>query len=68
MCVHPRIIGCRGLYVGSEDLAANHRVKQIVEVLEPAAKDRRLLEVMFALPLCTQGSDRACVKPAGIAP
>jgi len=32
--------------VGSEDLAANHRVKQIVEVLEPAAKDRRLLEVI----------------------
>mmetsp|Transcript_30743 Transcript_30743/g.98888 ORF Transcript_30743/g.98888 Transcript_30743/m.98888 type:complete len:341 (-) Transcript_30743:79-1101(-) len=32
--------------VGSEDLAANHRVKQIVEVLEPAAKDRRLLEVL----------------------
>ena len=54
--------------VGSQDLAANHRVKQIVEVLEPAAKDRRLLEVMFALPLYAQGSDRACVKPAGIAP
>lgn len=32
--------------VGSEDLAANHKVKQIVEVLEPAAKDRRLLEVI----------------------
>jgi ATP-dependent RNA helicase DBP3 len=32
--------------VGSLDLAANHRVKQIVEVLEPAAKDRRLLEVI----------------------
>ena len=32
--------------MGSEDLAANHRVKQIVEVLEPAAKDRRLLEVI----------------------
>jgi len=28
--------------IGSEDLAANHRVNQIVEVLEPFDKDRRL--------------------------
>jgi ATP-dependent RNA helicase DBP3 len=32
--------------IGSMDLSANRRVKQIVEVVEPKTKDRRLLELL----------------------
>ena len=32
--------------VGSEELSANHRVKQIVEVVDGAVKDRRLIEML----------------------
>jgi len=32
--------------VGSEELSANHRVKQIVEVVEPQVKERRLLDML----------------------
>ena len=41
--------------VGSAELAANHRVRQIIEVMEPAGKDRRLMEVRECV--CV----RACV-------
>lgn len=32
--------------VGSEELSANHRVKQVVEVVEPQVKERRLLDML----------------------
>jgi len=32
--------------VGSEDLAANHKVKQIVDVMEPFGKDKRLEDLL----------------------
>jgi ATP-dependent RNA helicase DBP3 len=32
--------------VGSADLTANHNVKQIVEVMDPALRERRLLDLL----------------------
>jgi superfamily II DNA/RNA helicase len=37
---------CVRIIVGSDELSANHRVKQIVECIEPAQKDSKLVKLL----------------------